>query len=79
MNFHICNQLFLFLTLLKFISYGHSASSPSVFPASVKHKNPKLDKTVTNRKSKGGNDDDSDGSDDDGSKFVSLITSMCSY
>ncbi len=69
MNSHILIQLLLLLILLNYISYIHSASSPSAFATSFKFKNPKLDKTLTNRKNKGGTDDDTD-IDDDGSKSI---------
>ncbi len=84
MNLHILIQLFLLLILLNYISYVHSASSSSAFATAIKYKNPKLDKTVTNRKNKGGTDDDTD-ADDEGSKsikaymtyFFSIIHEYC--
>jgi hypothetical protein len=69
MNLLIFIQLFLFLILLKYISYVHSASSSSAFATSLKYKNPKVDKTLTNQKSKGAADDDTD-VHDDGRKFI---------
>ncbi len=62
-------QLVLLLILFNSIFYAHSASSSSALATSVKYKSPKLDKTIGNRKNKGGSDDDVDG-EDDGGKFV---------
>jgi hypothetical protein len=70
MNFYILIQLFLFLILLHYISYVHSASSSSsAFATAIKYKNPKVDKTLSNRKNKGETDDDGD-RNDDGGKFI---------
>jgi hypothetical protein len=68
MNLYILIQLFLFFILLNYISHVNSASGSPAFATSVKYKSPKLDKALTNRKNKGGTDDDTDGSD--GSKFI---------
>lgn len=68
MNLFILISLFISLIILNSICYTHSASSSSAFATSVKYKNPKLEKTVHNRKNKGGIDGDSDG-DEDGGKF----------
>jgi hypothetical protein len=70
MNLHIFIYLFLFLLLCYYISHVQSASSSSAFATSVKYKNPKVDKSLTNRKNKGVNDGDTDGDDDDASKFI---------
>jgi hypothetical protein len=69
MIFNILIQLLIFFILFNFTSYVHAASSSSAFAGSIKHKSPKYDKTITNRKNKGGSYVDSDGNDD-GSEFI---------
>ncbi|CAF1246292.1 unnamed protein product [Adineta steineri] len=65
MKFNILHQLFLLSIIFNFISYIHKASGSSVFSGSSKHKNPKVDKSVSHKKKQGANDDEQDAADDD--------------